>query len=118
MSHTYTRLLVHAIFSTKDRQPVITADLKPRLLAYMGDIAHDLKAKALATNAVTDHVHLLLSLPATVSVAELLRVAKANSSKWVHDTWPDRHFGWQTGYGAFSVSESNEDQVRHYIAGQ
>lgn len=118
MPHTYTRLLVHAIFSTKERRPFITADIKPRLLAYIGGVLNELKAKALATNAVADHVHLLLSLPPTLAVADVLRVVKTNSSKWVHDTWHGREFAWQTGYGAFTVSASNTDQVRHYIAVQ
>jgi putative transposase len=118
MPHTYTRLLVHAVFSTKERRPLIVPDLKPRLLAYIGGIVTDLKAKTLATNAVTDHVHLLLSLPATLAVADILRLVKTNSSKWVHDNWPTHEFAWQTGYGAFTVSASNVDQVRHYIANQ
>ena len=92
--------------------------MKPRLLAYIGGIANELNAKILAANTVPDHIHLLISLPATLAVADLLRLVKTNSSKWVHDTWPGREFAWQTGYGAFSVSESNKDRVGRYIAEQ
>src|SRR5205823_4281016 len=83
MAHTFTRLLVHVIFSTKDRRPVIDGELKPRLLSYLGGIADELGVKELAANAVPDHVHLLLALPATRSVAEVLRITKTNSSRWV-----------------------------------
>ncbi len=119
MAHSFTRLLVHVIFSTKERRPLIDAELKPRLLPYIGGIVSELGGRTLATNAVDDHVHLFLALHATHSVADVLRVVKTNSSRWVHETWPGRSdFAWQTGYGAFSVSESNADRVRQYIAGQ
>jgi REP element-mobilizing transposase RayT len=73
----------------------------------------------LAINGPTDHVHLLVKLPATQSVADVSRVLKTNSSRWVHDTCPERWvFAWQTGYGAFSVSQSNIPDVLAYIARQ
>src|SRR6266478_4394919 len=107
MAHTFTRLLVHVVFSTKDRRPIIDAELKPRLLAYIGGIAAELGVRSLAANAVADHVHLLISLSATAAISDVLRVIKTNSSRWVHETWPTRSdFAWQTGYGAFTVSES------------
>lgn len=121
MAHTFTRLLAHVVFSTKNRRPFIDAELKPRLLPYLAGIASELGARSLAANAVSDHVHILLSLPATATaaVADVLRIVKTNSSRWVHEIWPARSdFGWQTGYGAFSVSESNTDPVRRYIADQ
>ncbi len=119
MAHTFTRLLVHVVFSTNDRRPFIDAELKDRLLPYIGGIAAELGSRVLAGNAVPDHVHLLISLPATAAISDVLRVIKTNSSRWVHETWPTRsEFGWQTGYGAFSVSESNTDRLRQYIANQ
>jgi REP element-mobilizing transposase RayT len=70
-------------------------------------------------NGTADHVHLLLRLPPSASIAEAMRVLKTNSSRWVHEKWPSRStFGWQTGYGAFSVSQSNVSAVLHYIANQ
>jgi putative transposase len=105
MSHMYTSLLSHCIFSTKDRAPEIDEELRPQLFAYMGGIARSIDCAALLINGVADHVHLLLSLPATLSMADAMRLIKTNSSKWVHEQWPARSgFAWQSGYGAFSVS--------------
>ena len=66
-----------------------------------------------------DHVHLLIRMPSTHSVADLARLVKTNSSRWVHERWPQKkNFGWQNGYGAFSVSESGQNAVREYILHQ
>ena len=78
MAHTYANLLTHVIFSTKYREPLITSDLKPDLLAYLGGIVRDLHGKAVAANSMPEHVHMLLCLPPSVAVAEALRVAKTN----------------------------------------
>jgi REP element-mobilizing transposase RayT len=119
MAHTFTNLLSHVIFSTKDRRPLITDDLRPRLHAYMGGIVGAMNGTALAIGGTADHVHLLVKQPATVTTADLLRTLKTNASRWVHETWPAaRSFAWQTGYGAFSVSRSHVGAVRAYIAGQ
>jgi putative transposase len=119
MAHTFTHLLTHIVFSTKDRRPLLDADLKSRLFPYLGGIirAHD--GKALIINGPTDHVHILASLAAKHSLSDLMRELKADSSGWVHKTFSDRNlFGWQTGYGAFSVSHSNLAEVEKYIANQ
>src|SRR5438552_2570637 len=84
MGHTYTNLLVHVIFSTKDRLPQLTPDLKPQLFPYMGGIVREIGGKALAINGAADHVHLLISLPPTLTLADTVRTLKANSSRWVH----------------------------------
>jgi putative transposase len=119
MPHTYTNLLSHCIFSTKDRVPDIDADLLPKLCAYMGGIVRSIGGVALLINGVTDHVHLLASLPPALSMSDAMRLIKTNSSKWVHEQWPARAaFAWQTGYGAFSVSKSNVEAVSAYIAHQ
>jgi putative transposase len=119
MAHTYTSLLAHVIFSTKDRRPLLDAEVRGRVFAYMGGVVRELKGAALAINGPDDHVHLLLALPANVAVADAVRVVKANASRWVHETWPRRKdFAWQSGYGAFSVSRSNVEEVERYIAGQ
>jgi putative transposase len=80
MPHTFSNLLTHVIFSTQDRQPFLTPDLRPDLLAYMGGIVRKLRGKMIESNAPLDHVHCLLSLPTTLSVADALRVLKTNSS--------------------------------------
>jgi REP-associated tyrosine transposase len=119
MPHSYTNLLSHIIFSVKDRMPLIDAELKPRLLGYVNGIAIESGAKVLSLNAVPDHFHLLWELPPKLAVADSVRVLKTNSSRWVHETWKSRwNFGWQTGYGAFSVSRSNVASVADYIACQ
>lgn len=119
MAHTYTNLLVHAVFSTKDRRPDLDAAVRSRLFPYLGGIVQSLHGKALIVNGTDDHVHTLLSLPATLAAADVMRAIKANSSRWVHETWPaKRDFAWQAGYGAFSVSHSNLEAVRKYIANQ
>ena len=119
MAHSFTNLLAHVVFSTKDRVPHIDAELAPRLHAYLGGILRELNVTAIAINGSRDHVHLAVRMPATVCMADLLRVLKTNSSRWVHETWRERAaFGWQTGYGAFSISQSNLDEVCAYVAGQ
>jgi REP element-mobilizing transposase RayT len=119
MPHSYTHLLSHVIFSTKDRAPTLDADLRSRLYSYMGDIMREIGGSALNINGTPDHVHLLLLLPGTTSMADAMRVLKTNSSRWIHETYPNRRtFAWQTGYGAFSVSQSNAEEVRRYIDNQ
>ena len=98
MSHTFASLLVHVVFSTKGRVPDLSPELAARLFPYMGGIVRECKGTALIVNGPADHVHLLVSIPATMSVAEVLRILKANSSRWVHEQFPERRrFAWQTG---------------------
>ena len=118
MSRTFTNLLTHLIFSTKDREPLIVPEIKSELFAYLGGLTRDLKGKAYGINGTADHVHLLISLPPVTSISEALRFIKSNSSGWVHDKWPRRSFAWQLGYGAFSVSKSNAPEVLMYIGNQ
>jgi len=119
MAHTFTNLLTHVIFSTKDRLPSIDTEVKPHLLRYLGGIVRELDGRLLIVNGTPDHVHLLIALPPAVCVSDAMRVVKTNSSRWVHDKWADRsRFAWQVGYGAFSVSQSNLTAVRQYIADQ
>ena len=119
MSHTYSNLLSHVIFSTKDRKPIIDDEVKPRLLGYINGIANENNAKVLSLNAMPDHLHMLWELPPKLSLSDLMRVLKTNSSRWVHETWgPKKEFAWQTGYGAFSVSRSNVPAVANYIETQ
>ena len=117
MSRTFTNLLIHFIFSTKDREPLIVPELKSELHAYLGGLTRELKGKAYGINGTADHVHMLASLPPAVSISEAMRFIKSNSSGWVHEKWR-KSFGWQLGYGAFSVSKSNVTEVLKYIANQ
>jgi len=119
MAHSFASLLVHAIFSTKNRAPDLSPEIAGRLFPYMGGIVNERKGVPLIINGPADHVHLLLSLPTNESIAELLRVVKANSSRCVHEQFPSKkRFGWQAGYAAFTVSGSRTAEVRDYIAGQ
>jgi REP-associated tyrosine transposase len=118
MAHTYANLLTHVIFSTKDRLRLLAPDLRADMLAYLGGIIRKLHGKVIESNARPDHVHCLLSLPSSLAVAEALRVLKSNSSLWVRETRRRATFAWQTGYGAFSVSQSNVPAVVRYIRSQ
>jgi putative transposase len=119
MSHSFTNLLYHMVFSTKDRGPWIKDDLKDRLWPYLGGVFRGLDGIALCVGGTADHTHLLVKLPATLSVADVLRDLKANSSGWVHKEWTNRAgFAWQIGYGAFTVSQSRVPSLKRYIENQ
>ena len=119
MGHSYTALYYHIVFSTRNRAPQITVDIQTRLYDYIGGIIKGESSTLIVAGAVPDHVHLLVALPATTCVADMVRRIKANSSKWIHETWPARRdFAWQSGYGAFTVSRSSLDDVRAYIDNQ
>jgi putative transposase len=119
MPQSFASLHVHVVFSTKHREPLIAGDLAPRLYDYIGGIVRAHGSVLIAAGGMPDHVHLLASLGREISVAEALRTIKANSSKWIHETFPNqRGFAWQAGYGAFAVSYSNIPSVKRYIANQ
>jgi putative transposase len=117
LSHTSGNILLHFIFSTLGRRPLIKPAFRGDLFAYLGGIVREMNGVALIINGTADHVHLLLRIRPVHSSAEIARVVKANSSKWTREKW-SREFAWQTGYGVFSVSESNVAVVTKYIAGQ
>jgi putative transposase len=117
MSHTYTNLITHNVFSTKDRVGLIDYKIQPELHAYLGGLVKELKGKPIKINGMNDHVHILASLPPTVSTADAMRFIKANSSKLVTEKFK-RPFEWQKGYGAFSVSRSGMEAVVSYIENQ
>ena len=116
MAHSYITNLMHCTFSTKERFPFIDAELESRLWPYIGGIARENKMKALAIGGTNDHVHALLSLPATMSFAKAVQLIKGGSSKWIHDTLAKyKKFEWQEVYGAFSVSASQASRTIAYI---
>jgi putative transposase len=119
MAHTYTNLLTHIIFSTKDRVPYLLEERRHDVFAYMGGIVRDLKGAAINVNGVQDHVHVLVRLPSFLPLAKAVEVVKTNSSRWVHEKRVlHQTFAWQTGYAAFSLSESQIDSVSTYITNQ
>jgi REP element-mobilizing transposase RayT len=110
---------MHCVFSTKERRQLITPDLQQRLHPYLGGIAREHKMKALSIGGVEDHVHALLSIPATLPIAKAVQLLKGNSSKWIHETFPNqRLFEWQEGYGAFSIAVSGVKATVRYIESQ
>jgi REP element-mobilizing transposase RayT len=112
VGHTYTRLILHIIFSTKDRIPYLAHDRREEIFAYVGGILRELKCEPLHINAMPDHVHALLRVPPTIAIAEVVQKMKGSSAKWIHDKRSlPRAFAWQRGYSAFSVSESNVERV-------
>lgn len=119
MSHSFTSSLFHCTFSTKQRRKLISPMLEQRLWPYLGGIARTNHFKALAIGGVEDHVHLLLSLPSTMPIAKAIQLIKGGSSKWVHDEFAEqRDFGWQEGYGAFSIGISQVPVTVRYIENQ
>ena len=119
MPQSLARLHVHLVFSTKHREPLITDAVRPSLHAYMATVLRNSGCPAVLINSMPDHVHILFELGRTVTVSSSVEEVKTNSSKWLKTQGPEfSRFAWQTGYGAFSVSESNVAAVRDYIANQ
>ncbi len=116
MAHTDPNILVHSVFSTKNRQNLIPDELQEKLSMYFVGIGKGHDIPVLCAGGTANHSHLLIALPSTMTVAKAVQVLKANSSRWLSDHGFD--FCWQNGYGAFSVSASNVDVVRKYIANQ
>jgi putative transposase len=117
LAHTAANLVIHVIFSTKGRRPLIVPEMRTDLLAYLGGIVREMGGTALIINGTADHIHMLIRIRPAQAVAEVMRVVKANSSRWARQKWQAR-FAWQTGYGVFTVSESNVPAVSQYIATQ
>lgn len=119
MSDSYTNLLYHIVFSTKDRRPLITTEYQARLYDYIGGTIRGVGGISLELNGTEDHVHLLVKLRPDHSLSDVLRDLKANATGWMHDVFPSlRNFSWQRGYGAFTVSQASVEEVRQYIARQ
>lgn len=113
MAHKYPNLLIHLVFSTKDRRDLIPSELGPVLWKYLAGIGRNHSIPVLTAGGTANHIHLLIALPSDVTVAKAVQVLKANSSRWISEHGID--FAWQEGYGAFSVSASNKAAVREYI---
>jgi REP element-mobilizing transposase RayT len=119
MSDSYTNLLYHLVFSTKDRRPLITSEYEPRLYEYIGGSIRGFGGILLETKGTADHIHVLAKLRPDRALSDVLRDLKANASGWMHDVFPAlKDFSWQRSYGAFTVSQSRVEEVRRYIARQ
>lgn len=119
MPNTYSQILLHTVFSTKNRASMIKPTIQGRLYEYVGGIVRAEKGSLLAIGGTADHLHMLVQRRTDEAIADLLRDVKSRSSSWIHKTFPAfRTFVWQEGYGVFSVSKSQEKRLRAYIAGQ
>ena len=116
MPHTYCANLIHCVFSTKERANLIAEEIQENLYAYLLGIAKNLEFQILALGGTANHVHILLGLSPKHSLSGVLRDLKANSSRWMRESNP--RFGWQEGFGAFSVSPSQTATVKSYIRNQ
>jgi len=117
--HAFTYSLYHCVWSTKGRHPLLGPEIQTRLWPYLGGIARANRMSALAVGGVADHVHILLSLPATQSISKAIQLLKGNSSKWLHEEFAElRTFSWQEGYGAFTIGMSGVPETKNYIGTQ
>jgi len=119
MPQSLSSILIHLIFSTKNREPFITPDIEQELHPYMATIFRALKSPSLAIDGTRDHIHILLSLARVIAIADLLEEVKTETSKWIKTKGPEfRNFHWQKGYGAFSIGQSQVEAVKQYIQNQ
>lgn len=115
MAQSFSNLLIHLVFSTKYRNPVINQDMEPELYIVMKGIARNMNTPAIEIGGTEDHVHILLVLPRTGIISDAVRNIKSYSSRWVKEKDPQKIFAWQRGYAAFSVSHSTRIKVIEYI---
>jgi putative transposase len=113
MPQSLSFILIHVVFSTKDRAPLLDPAIRPDLHAYLATVARDADCECYRAGGVADHVHLAIRLSRTVTIAQLIEKLKTSSSKWLKTQIAE--FAWQRGYGAFSVSPSDLEALRTYI---
>jgi REP element-mobilizing transposase RayT len=119
MAQSLAKIVVHAVFSTKNREPLLTTAIRNDLFAYIVGILNSLECITLAINGTDDHVHVLIGMSKTISLSKMMGEIKGGSSHWLNaQKMAAKHFAWQAGYGAFSVSESQILTVIHYIETQ
>ena len=119
MAQSLSSILVHLVFSTKNREPFITSEIELELHPYLATIFHECKSPSLLVGGMPDHIHALFALSRTASVAEIVEEVKTSSSKWIKKKGSEFHnFHWQAGYGAFSIGQSSTQKVKDYIANQ
>jgi REP-associated tyrosine transposase len=119
MAQTYSSLLLHIVFSTKSREPVLDEELKDRLYKYLGGAVRSERGTVLEIGGTADHIHMLVRWRTDESIATLMRNVKSHSSKWIHQTRATmKEFAWQRGYGVFTVSRSQRDKAAEYIRRQ
>jgi len=119
MPQSHAAILVHIIFSTKNREPFLEPEIEPELYPYLATSCRSVKSHAILINGTADHVHLLVNLGRKTAIADLIEEIKTGSSRWVKTKGARyQNFYWQNGYGAFSIGQSGVAAVKHYIANQ
>ncbi|MFN4908041.1 MAG: IS200/IS605 family transposase [Bacteroidota bacterium] len=119
MPQSLSKVVVHIVFSTKNREPVLNASVRPRLFAFLATVARNAQCDCYRVGGVSDHVHIAIRLSRTITVAEIVEVLKASSSKWLKTQSADlANFSWQRGYGAFSFDPSALHVLQRYIDNQ
>ncbi len=119
MPQSLSSILIHLIFSTKNREPFITPVIETELHPYMATIFRELKSPSLTIDGTNDHVHILFSLGRVIRIADLVEEVKTETSKWIKTKGPEfSNFHWQRGYGAFSIGQSNVAALKRYIRSQ
>ncbi len=119
MPQSLSSVLIHLVFSTKNRQTFITPVIEPELFKYLATELRNMDCPSLAINGTTDHVHILFALSRTMTIANIVKSIKGSTSRWIKTRSTElRSFEWQAGYGAFSIGRSQVEQVTRYIARQ
>jgi putative transposase len=119
MAHSKTQIYIQAVFGVKYRDAMLLPKFRPRIFAYMSELLKEKKQFPIIINGVEDHVHLFFGMSRTVSIADVMKFVKGNTSKFINEKkWLPHRFEWQTGYGAFSYSESQKESVINYIKKQ
>ena len=119
MANTYTQLNMHVVFSVKGRENILPVGFRPELFKYISGTLKNLEQYSLAVNGFKDHVHIFFEMQPTKSLSDIIRIVKANSSKWINENKILKgKFSWQEGYGGFSYSRSQRNNVIQYIVKQ
>jgi putative transposase len=119
MGNSYISCYVHYVFSTKNQKKWLKSDIREKLFPYIGGICRENNFKLIKAGGVDDHLHLLVSLPSTITIAKAIQYLKGGSSRWIHETFGNmKDFAWQEGYGAFTIGVSQTDRTIKYITNQ
>lgn len=118
MANTYTQLYVHIVFAVKDRDALISEEIETQLYPYLAGACKNRNHHLRAIGGMPDHIHMLVGMAPTESISEFVQSIKIESSKWIHETFGKRRFGWQSGYGAFTYNKSLLPPVERYILNQ